>query len=152
MKSNWKIFAQRTHKLELAYRPKLIRIIKDYRKDFINDLQAHGQHTAIANLQKQQSPNLTKLLQDIYKTAGLTGAKISADEIRADVKKEQKAAGFGRNEQWIRDVINYLKIHMLELVQNISETMRQDILNILEKGIQDQLSINEIVKNLQATG
>jgi uncharacterized protein with gpF-like domain len=152
MPNNWKIFAARTHRLELQYRPKLIRIIKEYRKDFIQDLQAHGQHTAIANLQKQQSPNLTKLLQDIYKTAGLTGAKITADEIRADVKKEQKAAGFGRNEQWIRDVINYLKIHMLELVQNISETMRQDILKILEDGIQNQLSINEIVKNLQATG
>jgi uncharacterized protein with gpF-like domain len=148
--NNWKIFAARTHRLELQYRPKLIRIIKEYRKDFINDLQAHGQHAAVANLQKQQSPHLTQLIQTIYKSAGLTGAKITADEIKTAIK--QKAAGFGRNEGWIRDVINYLKMHLLSLVQNITETMRQDILNILQKGVDEHLSINDIVKNLQSQG
>jgi uncharacterized protein with gpF-like domain len=152
MPNNWKIFAAKTYRLELQFRPKLIRVIKDYRKDFIADLQSHGQHTAVANLQRQAiHPNLTLLIQSIYKTAGLTGAKITASELKA-TPKEQKAAGFGRNEQWIRDVINYLKIHLLSLVQNITETMRQDMLKILEDGIQNQLSINEIVKNLQSTG
>jgi uncharacterized protein with gpF-like domain len=152
MPNNWKIFAAKTYRLELQFRPKLIRIIKDYRKDFIQDLQAHGQHTAVANLQRQAiHPQQTLLIQSIYKTAGLTGAKITASELKA-TPKEQKAAGFGRNEQWIRDVINYLKIHLLSLVQNITETMRQDMLKILEDGIQNQLSINEIVKNLQSTG
>jgi uncharacterized protein with gpF-like domain len=150
VKKSWLQFARLTHKLELQYRPKIIAIIKDYRKDFINDLQNHGQHQAIANLQKQQSANLPILIQTIYKSAGLTGAKITADEIKASVK--QKAAGFGRNEQWIRDVINYLKTHLLDLVQNITETMRQDIVKILQKGIDEQLSIDEIVRNLQSAG
>jgi hypothetical protein len=133
MPNNWKIFAAKTYRLELQFRPKLIRIIKDYRKDFIADLQSHGQHTAVANLQRQAiHPNLTLLIQSIYKTAGLTGAKITASELKA-TPKEQKAAGFGRNEQWIRDVINYLKIHLLSLVQNITETMRQDMLKILAR-------------------
>jgi uncharacterized protein with gpF-like domain len=154
MPDNWKIFAARTFALEKIYRPKLLRLIKEYRKDFISDLQNHGQSTAVANLQKQPfHPELTTLIQSIYKRAGLTGAKITADEISKYARQhEKKAAGFGRNEAWIREVIRYLQLHLLELVQNITETMRQDILKVLEKGIEEQLSINEIVKNLQATG
>jgi uncharacterized protein with gpF-like domain len=150
VKKSWLTFARLTHKLELQYRPKIIAIIKDYRKDFINDLQNHGQQQAHSRLQSRQSQNLIPLIQSIYKSAGLTGAKITADEIKTAVK--QKAAGFGRNEQWIRDVIKYLQLHLLDLVQNITETMRQDILKILQKGIDEQLSIDEIVRNLQSAG
>jgi hypothetical protein len=77
------------------------------------------------------------------------GAKMTAEELKAAVKKEQKAAGFGRNDQWIAAVINYLKIHMLGFVQDITNTMRDDIIKILQKGIDENLTIPEIVTNLR---
>jgi uncharacterized protein with gpF-like domain len=151
MKKEWLIFARKTHALELQYIPKIIAVTKDFRKEFIQDLQTHGQHTAISNLQQLTfADKLAPLIQSIYKSAGLTGAKITASEIKTAV--EQKAANFGRNEQWIREVIRYLQLHLLGFVQDITDTMRQDILNILQKGIDGQLSIPEIVKNLQTTG
>jgi hypothetical protein len=47
------IFLQRTLQLEKTFQPKLIRITKQFREAFIQDLQASGQHTAVSNLQKQ---------------------------------------------------------------------------------------------------
>lgn len=144
------IFLQRTLKLENAFQPKLIRIIKNFREQFISDLQSHGKNTAIGNLQQRViADKLAPLIQTIYKTAGLVGAKMVAEEIQASAKKEQKAAGFGRNERWIRDVLDYLKLHMVNLIQEITDTMREDIVNILQKGIDDNLTIPEIVANLR---
>lgn len=152
-RNNWPIFARRVLKLELQYRPKLISLIKAFRKDFINDLQQHGQSVAISRLNsKTFNTELTPVIQSIYKTAGLMGAKMTADEIKQYAKQHEKAAGFGRNEQWINDVIKYLQLHLLKFVQDITDTMREDMLNILQKGIDGQLSIAEIVRNLQSTG
>lgn len=149
MPNRWTVFAQKTTSLEKSFIPKLIRIIKQFRSDFAADLKAHGQHTAISNLQRKPIPEkLTPLIQAIYKSAGLMGAKMTAEEINEAVK--QKAAGFGRNEQWIREVVRYLQLHMLGFVQDITDTMRDDIIKILQRGIDEQLSIYEIVKNLQA--
>lgn len=140
----------KTSALEKAFIPKLIRIIKNYRKDFIADLRANGQSTALSNLQQLAASNdLTKLINLIYRRAGLTGAKITFDELKMQVV-EKKA--FGRNEQWIADVIDYLKLHLLGFVQDITETMRQDIIRALEKGIEEGMSIDQIVKQLQADG
>jgi uncharacterized protein with gpF-like domain len=152
-KSSWLIFARRTLALEKQLRPKLISLTKDFRAKFVHDLQTHGQHTAIANLQQTTiADKLAPTLQYVYKTAGLMGAKMQWEELKQSAKQGQKAGNFGRNEQWIQDVINYLKLHLLKFIQDISETMRQDMINILQKGIDEQLSLPEIVKNLQATG
>lgn len=152
-KNSWHIFARQSLKLENNFRPTIISITKSFRKDFISDLQQHGQATAISHLQsKMIADKLTPLLQSIYKTAGLMGAKLQAEEIRQFVKQNQKAGSFGRNEQWVRDVLKYLQLHLLRFVQNITDTMRQDILNVLQKGIDQQLSLRDIVKNLQSTG
>lgn len=152
-KNSWHIFARKTQALQDAYVPKVMSLTNAFRKDFISDLQIHGQQHAISNLNKLIfAAKLSPLLQSIYKTAGLMGAKMTADEIKQHVKQNQKAAGFGRNEQWVRDVLKYLQFHMLNLVQNITDTMREDILNILQKGVDGQLSLPEIIANLKATG
>jgi uncharacterized protein with gpF-like domain len=141
----------KTSALEKAFIPKLIRIIKNYRKGFIADLRANGQSSALSNLQRlPASPQLTKLINLIYRRAGLTGAKMTFDELKLQVV--EKKAAFGRNEQWIADVIDYLKLHLLSFVQNITETMRADIIKALEKGIEEGMSIDQIVKQLQADG
>jgi hypothetical protein len=128
------IFLTTHNRLEKTFIPRLIRITKQFREAFIQDLQTSGQHTAISNLQKQTiADKLTPIIQQIYKTAGLMGAKMTAEELKTAVK-EQKAAGFGRNEQWIAAVINYLKIHMLGFVQDITNTMRDDIIKSPSKG------------------
>lgn len=153
MPNNWNSFARKTKALQDSYAPKVVTLTKAFRKQFISDLEKHGQQHAINNLNRFVfNEPLTPLLQSIYKTAGLMGAKMTADEIKAFVKQEQKAGSFGRNEQWVRDVLKFLQLHMLKFVQEITDTMRTDILNILQKGIDEQLSLPQIVANLKSEG
>jgi uncharacterized protein with gpF-like domain len=150
MPDNWKPYARRTLALEKQFRPKLIRIIKAFRKEFIQDLQTHGKNVAIGNLQQRLAPHeLTLAMQTAYKQAGVMGARMTASELK---QSEQKATGFGRNERWIRAVIDYLKIHLLGFVQDITETMRNDIIAILQKAVDEGLGIADTVKLLQNEG
>jgi hypothetical protein len=149
MPNHWKPYAQRTKKLEDTFTPKLIRVIKSFRKQFIQDLQTHGEQYAKSQLHSViWSDELTPLIQSIYKTAGLLGARILSSEQKAFVKQGAKAGGFGRNERWIRQVIDFLKTHMLNFVQNITSTMRDDILNVLQKSVDNGWGIAETVKQL----
>ncbi len=140
-----KIFLRKTLILEKKYLILLTRVINQYRKTFISDLTLHG--TQYAQRQLHLTPiynNLSPVLQSIYKDAGLLGARMSRSELRTG----QKAAGFGKNDRWIAEVLNYLRFHMLKFVSSISETMREDIIKILEKGVSEGWGIDKIVNEL----
>jgi hypothetical protein len=151
---SWTIFAQRTTAIEKAYLPKIVRLIKSFRQDFISDLKTSGKSTALSNLQQRViDQKLTRLLQSIYRTAGLAGARMTYSEVQRYVRQsEQKAAGFGRNERWIADVLNFLKLHMLGFVQDITDTMRNDIIRVLDKGVENGWGVEEIVTELKKEG
>jgi uncharacterized protein with gpF-like domain len=143
----WRTYAQKTHALEVKFFPSIRKVIIDFRKQFIqtyrsNPQQAHGQ------LQQQIVPEpLTVLIRKIYASAGQMGARMVFDELRKQAQK-----GFGRNDQWIKDVQDYLRLHMLEFVQDITETMRNDIIKILEQSVANGWSIDRTVQELAQTG
>lgn len=143
---------QATAKLEKQFHTPLVRVITAYRAPFIHDLKTHGKQTAINNLNLSTVVHapLLKIINAIYKTAGLMGAKMTWQELKAAAN--QKAGGFGRNEQWVNDVNAYLRFHALSFVQDITDTMRQDILNVLQKGVDEGWSIDQIVVQLKSVG
>lgn len=146
-----RVFLQNINKLEKKYTPYLLRIIIAYRKKFISDLKAHGKQHAVNNLNHTLlHPKIALILQDIYKTSGLMGARLTYEEIQRHVTQKEKAGGFGRNERWIAEVQRYLRLHMLSFVQDISDTMRQDILNLLERAVKEGWSIEETVRQMLA--
>ncbi len=121
MTDNWKIFAQRTAVIEKRFIPAIERVVIKHRQAFIKDLKTHGKDTAIANLQRAGiDAKMATVLQSIYKVSGLMGAKMTFEEVKKAAA--QKATGFGRNETWIRDVLNFLKTNLIEMVQNILES------------------------------
>lgn len=150
---HWNIFAKRITTLETRFRPAILKIIVGFRKDFIKDLKENGISAARNNLSGQSmNADISKALISIYRTAGLTGARLQYAELSKHLKEvEKKAAGFGRNEQWVQGVMAYLRFHALKFVSNITETMREDILKVLEKGINEGWSIDQIVKQLQTS-
>lgn len=162
MPNHWTRYAAKTKRLEQIFEPKLIRVIKKFRKDFISDLQNHGESYARNQLNNTvYNEDLAPLVQAMYKTGGLTGAKLQYAELKPfeaearrmlAARKEMKAANFGRNETWIRDVLDFLKLHLLEIVQDITSTMKEDILRILQKAVDGGWGIAETVKQLQSEG
>jgi hypothetical protein len=167
MTQAWKNFAKATHKIETQYAPLFYKINVNYRSSLITDIHTYGITQARNNLAGNAVIlPVAPLLQSLYKKAGLMGAKMQYTELKQAVRqgkkpKSQKAgvlpemsykAGFGINEQWIADVLNYLKINLLNLAQNISETMRSDALKIFNEGVADGWSVDQMVKALKETG
>jgi hypothetical protein len=151
MPNRWKIFAQRTKALEDRFYPKVKRIIKEFRAEFTRDMKAHGVHIARSRLNQASTfDTLSPLISSIYKSAGLMGARLQASELKEMAGR--KGAGFGRNERWIQSVIDYLKLHLLEFTQDITETMKDDILRILSKAIEEGMGVDEIAKRLSEIG
>lgn len=152
-----RLHAQRTLPLEKVLIPKLIRIIKQFRAEVISDLQNDGYNYAKGNIQHAMPPeSLATLIKAFYKRAGLLGAmtvyKEHARYIAEARQQARKSAGFGRNEQWIQAVIDYLNYHMLGFIQDITETMRADILNVLQHAVDGGWSIDQAVRKLRDEG
>lgn len=164
---NSRQYLQKTNALEKIYTPKIKRIISAFRNQFIQDLKQSGVSTARNNLSKQSmNESIARTLTAIYRQAGLMGARMQHQQTQKlasakprvgkksvlinpkSVQLEIKA-GFGRNERWIRDVIEYLRFHLLKFVGGITETMREDILRTLEKGAEEGWSIDIIVTELR---
>jgi hypothetical protein len=152
MPTNSRQHLQLTHALEQKYIPSIARIILKFRKQFISILKESSPQAARASLNSiLLNEDIAKVITSIYRTAGLTGAKRQYQKLKRFIP-EQKAGGFGRNEQWIRYVIDYLRIHNLEMVAEITDTMRSDILKILERAADEGLSIADTVRELSKTG
>jgi hypothetical protein len=135
------------HALERKYSPVIERIITKFRKQFIASYKANpsGAHSALQ--QQVMNEDIIKVLRSIYRTAGLSGAKRQHDELKKAAT--QKAGGIGRNEQWIAEVITYLRQHGLEMAANITETMREDIVKILQMAVDNGWGIDQTVRELQ---
>lgn len=147
MKKRWLIYARKIALLEKVVAPRINRLLQAQAKAFISDYKQFGHSTAINNLNKYNL-DLLPILNDIYKRAGLIGARITDNELKASVKEGQKAASFGRAAQWIADVLQYLSTNGLEFVQDINETTRDLMLTVLQRGIDQQLSIQEVANQL----
>lgn len=112
--------------------------------------------------------DILKVLRALYKTAGLSGAKLLWEEQKRFVSKKdltilatmyrkggfvpfwtKAGGGFGRNEEWIRLVAQYLRLHGLEMAAKITETMREDVIKILEMAVDEGWGIDETVRQLE---
>src|SRR5690349_15660566 len=77
MSKSWRIYAANTRKLEDRYTPSIKRIITSFRNKFISDLKKYGEQEARNQLsQHVMSDDIANVLQSIYRTAGLMGAKM----------------------------------------------------------------------------
>lgn len=158
MSTTWRQYARALFKIEQSYYPKVLKALKTVYSSFTSDIQAHGISHAQSNLNMQPfNQELLPLVQDLYKRVGLWGAKLQYGELKTGKKASetamlQKAGGFGRNDQWIADVLEFLRNYAIEMVQRITETQRQDILNILQQGIDDNLTLDQIISRLTEAG
>lgn len=148
---NWNQYARKLYKIEQSYYPNILRALKKVYSSFTSNLEQHGASYAQNRLNLQAlNDDILPLINKLYRDVGLWGAKTTFAELRST--EGQKSAGFGRNEKWIAEVENYLRLKGLEFVQSISETTREDILKILQRGVSEGKSIAEIARELRATG
>lgn len=111
----------------------------------------------LANLPQQQ---LQQTLLSLYTETGRiwamntyysilkdAGIKHSTPELRI-----KRNASFGLNEEFIQSILEFFSIDLFNTVTNITETTRQYIREQVEQGIQQQLSLDQIINNLLSSG
>lgn len=88
---------------------------------------------------------ITPVLKKLYVDAGLE----NAIRVRSDLQKV-KTKGFGTNDGFIHDILNYLIKYLLTLsVRSISETTKNWVLEQISKGVSQGLGAAEIAKGIE---
>lgn len=90
------------------------------------------------------------ILTDLNVVAGLFFANKGLKEINKAVRMRTKAASFGFNDEWADDIIAYFKLHLLDkAVYPVSQTTRDQILEVLEQGQREGWGYERIAAELQ---
>lgn len=85
-----------------------------------------------------------KSLKQLHITAALNGAKLTAKEIRKSTKDNTE-----RDNTWIWVVNEYLKLYGLQnLSIEITQTLRDNILRTIQKGVDQGWGVDKIVREL----
>lgn len=95
------------------------------------------------------NPHLEAILRRLYMDAGL----IRAREVRGDLRlMRTKRSSFGTNDELVHAIIEYLQRYLLDkAIRPISQTTRDWVLRVLEKGIQEGKGAAEIAKETEGS-
>lgn len=120
-------------------------------------LQAQIKHFAqtqdLINLPQQP---MQEALRQLYSTTGRQWAAFTFYSILKDagVKHVEPAVrikrtgSIGLNQEFVDAIIEFFRTDLFNMVTNITDTTRQYIRDQVEQGIQQQLSLDEIINNM----
>lgn len=145
----WEKFAKNNLKIETIFVSAIKTALKKQYSSFIDDLQTLGIDYATQQMRFYPwNSDMIVVLRKIYKRAGLLGAVTSYRELLNDTK-DTKYRGFGFNQEWIDQVLEYLQIHILnKAVIPITETTKKFILLTVEKAVEEGRGIDWIVNRI----
>ena len=134
-------------KFEASFQPKIKKALDGVVSSLIDDLRSKGIRQAHADLsQTILNQQLQKPLLAMYKEVGLFHGKQTNRRLKAEVGLK----ALGQNEQWMADIIRILRETLLEYATfGVSQTLRNHLLLVLSDGIQNELTVDELVKILQ---
>lgn len=90
--------------------------------------------------------HLNHAIMDIYKTVGVS----TATETIREIKRSTGQKGSGFDAEWIRQIIEFFRYKLLnQAVLPISETTKQFILQVLEKGINEGWGVDKMAYELE---
>lgn len=115
--------------------------------DFLADARAKGLTYATGRLYTViNNPALATQLQEVHEEAGLFFGRKAYREIARSARVEK--AGFGFNLQWAADIISYFTRDLFQLVQDITDTTRNQILDVLSRATNEGQSFEWIENEL----
>lgn len=147
--AEWRRFAIENRKIEITFIPKIKTAINRQLSSFIDDMQTMGVNYALQQMAFYPwNSDLVPLLQSIYKRAGLRGAISEYQNLQR--QKNQKIRGFGFNEQWVREVLDYLAKNLLEkAVIAISETTKKHIQKVIDQGLNEGWGFEMMARSIK---
>jgi hypothetical protein len=137
-------------RLERKYVRRVHEALRITVTDFIEDMNARGIPAATSRLYTVVgNEELANVISDMHVESGLFFGRKAWREINKSVRAQQKA-GFGLNEKWMRDIINFFLQDLLSMVSNITDTTREQILAVLAEAQQNGYGNQWIVDKLES--
>ena len=119
-------------------------ITKQFKK-FASDVKIYGVDGAKSRLGLELwSDELIKIFERMYKETVITFGNATYRVLK--IEANQKAETFGFNREWTKAVMEFLLNQGFVLVADITQTTKVKLNKIISQGIEDGLSIDEIVK------
>jgi uncharacterized protein with gpF-like domain len=142
---------QQMARYERKYLRKLYEALRSQVDAFITSMNERGLQAAKAQLNLTViNDQIGTVIRDLYIEVGLFFARKAWREIQRSVRKVEKAASFGFNEKWTADIIQFFQIFLLnDAVLPITETTKNQILDILSKATIEGWSIDQIARALE---
>lgn len=140
------------NRLEKKYIRRVYGALISQVEQFIEDVRAYGLQSATNRLHVSVADNeqIGPVIQDMHKEAGLYFGKKTYYEIRRSARKKIEKAGFGLSEEWLNAIIAFFRDEYFALIQQISDTTKDQIFRVLSKAAEEGLSNDDIVKQLIA--
>lgn len=143
-------FNRVNRKFAKAHFPKVKKSLDAVVSSLIGTIKRFGIQKAQSNLRTDLfSDKLYNPIQNIYKEVGVYHANQSYKFIRKEIGQK----GIGRSEQWSKDIIAYLQKTLLQYaVVKTSETLRNHLLLVLQNALDKELTVDEVIKQLEDSG
>lgn len=146
------LYIKQVARYERKYLRKIFNALKSQVDAFVKVLTEQGLQVAKNKLHLTvMNDQVGPVIRDLYVEVGLFFGRKSWREIQRSTKKVQKAASFGFNAKWTQDIIQFFQMFLLnDAVIPITETTKNQILNILTKGTQEGWSIDQMARELES--
>lgn len=143
-RAQWEAFLAR---LDQRYVGKVYKALRVQYSSFTDDLKNYGQAIALQRLPVMDE-RMGEVIMTIHKEAGVYQAGKTLRDLRKEKMRVKR--GFGYNEEWVRDIQNYFRMHLLnKAVLPISETTKKRILEVLNKGTEEGWGVDRMVREIQ---
>lgn len=114
-------------------------------KGFAKNIEKIGVDASISQLGLNLwEKELIKVFEAMYKETVVTFGNAVYRSLK--IEANQKGETFGFNAQWTKEVLDFLMVKGFVLVAGITQTTKKRLTDIANKGIQEGLSVDEIVK------
>jgi len=145
----WRTFARRQQKIEKAFVPKMAKAVKGEIKkvtDWIKSNEGtNGIHSQLHILFNHNS--IKSIITELWNTSALSEANVTYRQLK---KTHLKSRGMGFNPAWQKIIDTYLTdIEKFKTVEQINDTTKKRLLEIISKGIQNGDSYEEIVNAIE---
>lgn len=130
--------------LDIKYSSLFNAAIRKDLKQFASDLKEFGARGALSKMGSYAwSEDMMKIMNKLYKEA----AVIFGNAVyRAIAINNQKASASMFNSEWVQKAVEFLVQYGFLLVSEMTQTTKAKLQDILAKGLDEGLSVEEIVK------
>lgn len=136
-------------KYEKAFEPAVKRALKQQISSLTDILKEQGPQAALSAVVVDMS--MAPVIQKLYTTVGVAMANQQLSELRRLPKRIQvKRRGFGFNLEWTRRILEYFDLNLFnKVVLSISQTTQEYIREVINEGIINGWSIDEMVARIE---